>query len=223
VNNQIPRPRAPASIAILCRFPNYPISSSRIPTASEAAFRSGAPIAAEKFLRLAWPQPRRICDARTWRQLHGFRREPQSGVREWPDGSELGRLESVACGSPPRRAYPPQWSCGREAEGGGLLNRYRVVKPYRGFESLRLRHPVNSNGPFFYLTAFYPHPYPHRNIERASYRPSRALPGTVTAVACCARLAVFSCRNGRPASNRRASYRARRFVLGGRGLASPRV
>jgi hypothetical protein len=32
-------------------------------------------------------------------------------------------------------------SCGREAEGGGLLNRYRVVKPYRGFESLRLRHP----------------------------------------------------------------------------------
>jgi hypothetical protein len=29
--------------------------------------------------------------------------------------------------------------CGREAEGGGLLNRYRVVKPYRGFESLRLR------------------------------------------------------------------------------------
>src|SRR6266481_7228812 len=54
---------------------------------------------------------------------------------------ELGNLESVACGSPPRRAYPPQWSCGREAEGGGLLNRYRVVKPYRGFESLRLRHP----------------------------------------------------------------------------------
>jgi hypothetical protein len=29
---------------------------------------------------------------------------------------------------------------GREAEGGGLLNRYRVVKLYRGFESLRLRH-----------------------------------------------------------------------------------
>ena len=26
------------------------------------------------------------------------------------------------------------------AEGGGLLNRYRVVKPYRGFESLSLRH-----------------------------------------------------------------------------------
>src|SRR3569623_761288 len=30
-------------------------------------------------------------------------------------------------------------SGGREAEGGGLLNRYRVVKPYRGFESLPLR------------------------------------------------------------------------------------
>src|SRR5579862_5651767 len=33
-----------------------------------------------------------------------------------------------------------RWRRGREAEGGGLLNRYRVVKPYRGFESLRLRH-----------------------------------------------------------------------------------
>jgi hypothetical protein len=30
------------------------------------------------------------------------------------------------------------------AEGGGLLNRYRVVKPYRGFESLRLRQPSPS-------------------------------------------------------------------------------
>ena len=29
---------------------------------------------------------------------------------------------------------------GRVAEGGGLLNRYRLVKAYRGFESLRLRH-----------------------------------------------------------------------------------
>ena len=27
------------------------------------------------------------------------------------------------------------------AEGGGLLNRYRVSKSYRGFESLRLRQP----------------------------------------------------------------------------------
>ena len=32
------------------------------------------------------------------------------------------------------------WCCGREAEGGGLLNRYTVEKPYRGFESLRHRH-----------------------------------------------------------------------------------
>ena len=44
-------------------------------------------------------------------------------------------------------------SCGREAEGGGLLNRYRVVKPYRGFESLRLRQftfparPTTSRNP----------------------------------------------------------------------------
>jgi hypothetical protein len=53
-------------------------------------------------------------------------------------GSELGSLESVACGSPPRRAYPPRWSCGREAEGGGLLNPNRfqtsVQKIQRKFE-----------------------------------------------------------------------------------------
>jgi hypothetical protein len=52
-----------------------------------------------------------------------------------PDGPK-----SAACGMPPRRAYRPCWRRGRVAEGGGLLNRYRVVKPYRGFESLRLRH-----------------------------------------------------------------------------------
>ena len=46
----------------------------------------------------------------------------------------------AACGLPPRQAYRPCWRRGRVAEGGGLLNRYRVVKPYRGFESLRLRH-----------------------------------------------------------------------------------
>src|SRR5579863_3874303 len=47
--------------------------------------------------------------------------------------------KSAACGSAQCRAYPPCWSCGRVAEGGGLLNRYRLVKAYRGFESLRLR------------------------------------------------------------------------------------
>ena len=49
--------------------------------------------------------------------------------------------KSAACGSLPRRAYRLDRRCGRVAEGGGLLNRYRVVKPYRGFESLRLRQP----------------------------------------------------------------------------------
>src|SRR3954451_16508892 len=48
-------------------------------------------------------------------------------------------MQPAACGSASRRAYPACRSCGRVAEGGGLLNRYRVVKPYRGFESLRLR------------------------------------------------------------------------------------
>jgi hypothetical protein len=52
--------------------------------------------------------------------------------------------QSAACGSPPPRAYRPSWRCGRVAEGGGLLNRYRVVKPYRGFESLRLRQSMFS-------------------------------------------------------------------------------
>jgi hypothetical protein len=31
------------------------------------------------------------------------------------------------------------------AEGGGLLNRYRLVKAYRGFESLRLRQSQYGN------------------------------------------------------------------------------
>ena len=55
---------------------------------------------------------------------------------------EFAGLKSAACGLPPRRAYRPYRRCGRVAEGGGLLNRYRVVKPYRGFESLRLRQPL---------------------------------------------------------------------------------
>jgi hypothetical protein len=53
------------------------------------------------------------------------------------------RPQSGACGLPLRRAYRPYRRCGRVAEGGGLLNRYRVVKPYRGFESLRLRQSSN--------------------------------------------------------------------------------
>jgi hypothetical protein len=66
-------------------------------------------------------------------------------------GPEGDAAQSAACGSPRCRAYPPQRSCGRVAEGGGLLNRYRVVKPYRGFESLRLRqfYDVSGNGSRF--------------------------------------------------------------------------
>jgi hypothetical protein len=59
--------------------------------------------------------------------------------RSYEMALEFSGLKSAACGSPPRRAYRPDRRCGRVAEGGGLLNRYRVVKPYRGFESLRLR------------------------------------------------------------------------------------
>ena len=42
---------------------------------------------------------------------------------------------------------PDAWRRGRVAEGGGLLNRYRALKPYRGFESLRLRQFYYSKMP----------------------------------------------------------------------------
>ena len=64
----------------------------------------------------------------------------RSGTLYGDMAPEIRQPESGACGSPPPRAYRPYRRCGRVAEGGGLLNRYRVVKPYRGFESLRLRH-----------------------------------------------------------------------------------
>ena len=51
-------------------------------------------------------------------------------------GAYLASLQRADAKGCPRRT---RRRCGREAEGGGLLNRYRVVKPYRGFESLRLR------------------------------------------------------------------------------------
>src|SRR6185312_9970749 len=53
----------------------------------------------------------------------------------------LHSVPTAACGLQPPQAYRPCWRRGRVAEGGGLLNRYRLVKAYRGFESLRLRHP----------------------------------------------------------------------------------
>ena len=37
------------------------------------------------------------------------------------------------------------WRRGREAEGGGLLNRYTGLNLYRGFESLRLRSKLGSD------------------------------------------------------------------------------
>jgi hypothetical protein len=63
-------------------------------------------------------------------------RLPNNDV-DWP--RNFNDFKSGACGPRSRRAYRPCWRRGRVAEGGGLLNRYRVVKPYRGFESLRLR------------------------------------------------------------------------------------
>src|SRR5580704_490900 len=82
------------------------------------------------------------------RRLRRFGRKcPLSGggTRDnWPSPSAQNL---AACGFGPPRAYPPEWRRGRVAEGGGLLNRYRVVKPYRGFESLRLRHILRYPAP----------------------------------------------------------------------------
>ena len=46
------------------------------------------------------------------------------------------------------------------AEGGGLLNRYRLVKAYRGFESLRLRHNINKINDLRHISKIYPLIYP---------------------------------------------------------------
>ena len=121
------------------------------------------------FVRSVAPSSNRATDSRTKpTRPHGLPRRPsrQKCVGAWnsergerasmafpsprtkvrqpvtPCSQPLGEhdsRQSAACGSPPRRAYRPYGRRGRVAEGGGLLNRYRVVKPYRGFESLRLR------------------------------------------------------------------------------------
>ena len=57
-----------------------------------------------------------------------------------PPFASTGFARSCYCLA--RRAYPPRRRRGRVAEGGGLLNRYTLVKAYRGFESLRLRQPI---------------------------------------------------------------------------------
>jgi hypothetical protein len=60
---------------------------------------------------------------------------------------ELRDLLICACGPAFGRAYRPDRRRGRVAEGGGLLNRYRLVKVYRGFESLRLRQKASIRRP----------------------------------------------------------------------------
>src|SRR5258706_3361685 len=73
---------------------------------------------------------------------------PQERLERVPQSLNGGRNSETAIWRlQPTRAsgISAAWSCGRVAEGGGLLNRYRVVKPYRGFESLRLRQNVVSD------------------------------------------------------------------------------
>src|SRR5205823_9190776 len=49
----------------------------------------------------------------------------------------------------PRRSWS-RWRGGREAEGGGLLNRYTGLNLYRGFESLPLREESPALRGFFH-------------------------------------------------------------------------
>ena len=73
----------------------------------------------------------------------------------FPHGDTCRHFESkaqqlLACG---RHARPPSFGCtsasltpGRQIRlpaGGGLLNRYRALKPYRGFESPSLRQIIS--------------------------------------------------------------------------------
>jgi hypothetical protein len=67
---------------------------------------------------------------------------------------------------------------GRVAEGGGLLNRYTLVKAYRGFESLRLRHPASRYTGCFSETQSYLRGA--RDIRITRRHPSVAL------IVCCA-------------------------------------
>jgi hypothetical protein len=83
------------------------------------------------------------------------RADAYAGLARLCDGlfqvKERTDLNSAACGTAPGRAYPAYWRRGRVAEGGGLLNRYRLVKAYRGFESLRLRHAADKSFLFMRL------------------------------------------------------------------------
>jgi hypothetical protein len=77
--------------------------------------------------------------SRTERRRHAVKPRRVPGALPSRRGSGIPRR---ANGSASRvRHFPHARRRGREAEGGGLLNRYRVVTPYRGFESLRLRQP----------------------------------------------------------------------------------
>ncbi len=80
-----------------------------------------------------------------FRALSTHHSDDAAPCRTRQDRADNSQRAYTAC----NRSTPPllghlQWSCGREAEGGGLLNRYTLVKAYRGFESLRLRQtPVS--------------------------------------------------------------------------------
>ena len=95
---------------------------------------------------LAWPLRVRRCNAAV--EAAGLPRQGGVSADEGSRGTSFDQRvrqsrSSSACNAGRRRAYVaarfPRGRRGREAEGGGLLNRYRVVKLYPGFESLRLR------------------------------------------------------------------------------------
>ena len=87
---------------------------------------AGARLAADFFAEAFFTAPLRVAFLATSLSVQA---PPTSIVTRLQWGDASGICRHAHCAG--RR--------GREAEGGGLLNRYRVVKLYRGFESLRLR------------------------------------------------------------------------------------
>ena len=67
--------------------------------------------------------------------MHGATNSATTRSTQWARGRAVGVAQPLVNCEFPLLV----WRGGRVAEGGGLLNRYRALKPYRGFESPLLR------------------------------------------------------------------------------------
>ena len=100
-------------------------------------------------------------------------RQARRGMPPRPGGLAialgLGHMCAHIRNPHPKCAFPRVRRRGRAAEGGGLLNRYRVVKPYRGFESPRLRQPSFVSFPARQQMVDSPTPSPHLVLASLRY------------------------------------------------------